>query len=105
MVFAAVLTTTSDDGIRVNVKVGGGLGGVQGEATPVITRWTQHGPTKDIGTFTVPPLAQPTGNILTDRVPVAIEVEYFELDGYSTIELSLEASTQPVEEAPAGKAP
>lgn len=100
-----VLTTTSDDGIRVNVKVGGGLGGVQGEATPVITRWTQHGPTKDIGTFTVPPLAQPTGNILTDRVPVAIEVEYFELDGYSTIELSLEASTQPVEEAPAGKAP
>lgn len=61
------ITTTSDDGVRVLV-----------DGKPVIENWTWHAPTKDEGTFTV----EKDGE-------VAVGVEYFEIDGYSTLELDI----------------
>jgi hypothetical protein len=63
------ITTTSDDGVRVLV-----------DGKPVIENWTWHGPTKNEGTFTV----EKDGE-------VAVGVEYFEIDGYSTLELEISA--------------
>lgn len=65
------LTTRSDDGIRVKIN---------GEQ--VIERWDIHAPTPDDAVFTV-----------NDGTPTRIEVEYFENDGYATLELDL----QPIE--------
>lgn len=61
------ITTTSDDGVRVLV-----------DGKPVIENWTWHAPTKDEGTFTVDKDGE-----------VAVGVEYFEIDGYSTLELDI----------------
>lgn len=61
------ITTTSDDGVRVLV-----------DGKPVIENWTWHAPTKDEGTFTV----EKDGE-------VTVGVEYFEIDGYSTLELDI----------------
>lgn len=61
------VTTTSDDGIRVLV-----------DGKPVIENWTWHGPTKNDGTFTVDKDGE-----------VSVTVEYFEIDGYSTLEFEL----------------
>ncbi len=61
------ITTTSDDGVRVLV-----------DGKPVIENWKWHGPTKDEGTFTVDKDGE-----------VAVGVEYFEIDGYSTLELDI----------------
>lgn len=65
------LTTRSDDGIRVKIN---------GEQ--VIERWDIHAPALDDAVFTV-----------NDGTPTRIEVEYFENDGYATLELDL----QPIE--------
>lgn len=61
------VTTTSDDGIRVLV-----------DGKPIIENWTWHGPTKNDGTFTVDKDGE-----------VNVTVEYFEIDGYSTLEFEL----------------
>lgn len=61
------VTTTSDDGVRVLV-----------DGKPVVENWTWHGPAKDEGTFTVDKDAE-----------VSVTVEYFEIDGYSTLEFEL----------------
>lgn len=61
------ITTTSDDGIRVLV-----------DGKPVVENWTWHGPTKNDGTFTVDKDGE-----------VSVTVEYFEIDGYSTLEFEL----------------
>jgi hypothetical protein len=63
--------TLSDDGVRVLV-----------DGKPVIENWTWHGPTYDEGFF-----VQPTAAV----VPVV--VEYFEIDGYATLRLQIEAAT------------
>lgn len=61
------ITTTSDDGVRVLV-----------DGKAVVENWTWHGPTKNDGTFTV------------DRDgEVTVTVEYFEIDGYSTLEFEI----------------
>lgn len=84
------ITTLSDDGVRVVVRQGGGLGvleaggdaeAARGAATTVIENWTHHAPATDRGTFTVAG-DQPR--------PVVIDVEYFQLDGYAVLELSVE---------------
>lgn len=61
------ITTTSDDGVRVLV-----------DGKPVVENWTWHGPTKNDGTFTVDKDGE-----------VSVTVEYFEIDGYSTLEFEL----------------
>ncbi|MCC6970615.1 MAG: right-handed parallel beta-helix repeat-containing protein [Phycisphaerales bacterium] len=61
------VTTTSDDGVRVLV-----------DGKPVVENWTWHGPTKNEGVFTV----EGDGE-------VGVTVEYFEIDGYSTLEFDL----------------
>ncbi len=61
------VTTTSDDGVRVLV-----------DGKPVVENWTWHGPTKNEGTFTVDKDGE-----------VSVTVEYFEIDGYSTLEFEL----------------
>ena len=62
--------TLSDDGVRVLV-----------DGKPVIENWTWHGPTNDEGVFVQPAAAV---------VPVV--VEYFEIDGYATLRLQIEAA-------------
>lgn len=59
----------SDDGIRVRVA-----------GTPVIENWTWHGPTPNEGFY-----QQPAGS------EVEIVVEHFEIDGFSTLKLTIEA--------------
>ncbi len=82
------LSTLTDDGIRIKVTIGGGLGAQLAPPTTLIDRWDQHGPTRDEATFTVPAgEAHQTG--LATRTPVQIEVEYFEIDGYAVLDLSL----------------
>ncbi|MCC6228618.1 MAG: right-handed parallel beta-helix repeat-containing protein [Phycisphaerales bacterium] len=61
------ISTTSDDGVRVLV-----------DGKPVIENWTWHAPTKNDGTFTV-----------DNDAEVSVTVEYFEIDGYSTLEFEL----------------
>ncbi|MBL8760445.1 MAG: right-handed parallel beta-helix repeat-containing protein [Phycisphaerae bacterium] len=61
------ISTTSDDGVRVLI-----------DGKPVIENWTWHGPTKNQGTFSVD----------QDR-EVDVVVEYFEIDGFATLELDL----------------
>jgi hypothetical protein len=61
-------STLSDDGVRV--KVGG---------KSVIDNWTWHGPTRDTGVFE----QKAPG-------PVEIDVEYFEIDGFATLSLTIE---------------
>lgn len=65
------VTTLSDDGVRVTI-------GKPGD-TPVIENWTHHGPTRDVGIF-----EQAAAG------PVEIMVEYFQLDGFATLEFNLE---------------
>jgi hypothetical protein len=65
------VTTLSDDGVRVTI-------GKPGD-TPVIENWTHHGPTRDVGAF-----EQAAAG------PVEIIVEYFQLDGFATLEFNLE---------------
>ncbi len=61
------ISTLSDDGVRVFVN-----------DAAVIDNWTWHAPTRD------------TANFHTDgTAPTMIRVEHFELDGYSTLELTL----------------
>jgi parallel beta-helix repeat protein len=62
--------TQSDDGIRIVVA-----------GTPVIENWTWHGPTPNEGLF-----QQPTDG------EVEILVEHFEIDGFSTLKLDIEAA-------------
>ncbi len=62
--------TMSDDGIRVLVN-----------GKPVIDNWTWHVPTKDQGFFDQ-----------ADESIVAVVVEYFEIDGFATLQLEIEAA-------------
>lgn len=62
------VSTLSDDGIRVTV------GGRK-----VIENWTWHGPTGDEGTFEQ-----------ASDGDVDLEVEHFEIDGYSVLRLEIE---------------
>ncbi len=64
--------TLSDDGIRV--LVGGKL---------VLENWTWHGPTPDEGTFIQPAAGE-----------VEIVVEHFEIDGFATLKLDIEAAVE-----------
>lgn len=64
-------TTLSDDGVRVLVA-----------GTTVIENWTHHAPTRDSGTFEQPSAAE-----------IELIVEYFQLDGYATLELEIERVT------------
>lgn len=59
--------TLSDDGVRVIV-----------DGQNIIDNWTWHGPTRDTGRL----------NLSMDKT-VEIEVEYFEIDGYATLELKI----------------
>ncbi len=68
--------TISDDGIRVSVISS------TNETQTVIDNWTWHGPTTDEGFFSVG----------QDNELVMIRVLYFEIDGYSTLNLTLEAA-------------
>jgi copper-binding protein NosD len=68
------IRTLSDDGIRVSVVTS------TDQNRTIIDNWTWHGPASDVGSFTV----------ATDNEIVLIRVFYFEIDGYSTLELSLE---------------
>lgn len=61
------ISTLSDDGVRVLV-----------DGKPVVENWTWHAPTRNAGEF------ESTG-----EGPTQITVEHFELDGYSTLEVSL----------------
>jgi len=63
--------TLSDDGVRVLV-----------DGKPVIENWTWHGPTNDEGLYVQPAAAV-----------VPMVVEYFEIDGYATLRLQIEAAT------------
>ncbi len=63
-------TTLSDDGIRVSVN-----------GRKVIENWAWHGPTKDTGNFE----QASTGE-------AEIEVEHFEIDGYSVLQVNVEAA-------------
>ena len=62
-----VVRTRSDDGVRVRVA-----------GQVVLENWTWHGPTEDTAEFSV---AEPG--------IIAIEVEYFELDGYAVLTLEI----------------
>jgi len=68
------IRTLSDDGIRVSVVTS------TDQNRTVIDNWTWHAPATDEGTFTV----------ATDNEIVLIRVFYFEIDGYATLELTLE---------------
>lgn len=61
--------TLSDDGVRVTV-----------DGKPVVENWAWHGPTPNEGIF----------DQMADR-EVQIVVEHFEIDGYSTLKLDIEA--------------
>ncbi len=71
--------TTSDDGIRVKVRTGAGIG-EEGQTQLVIDDWTWHAPKQIDGTFRV------EGATLQ---PVEITVEHFELDGYSVLDVEV----------------
>ncbi|MCC7373040.1 MAG: right-handed parallel beta-helix repeat-containing protein [Verrucomicrobiales bacterium] len=58
----------SDDGIRLRVQ-----------GSTVIENWTWHGPTTDEGTFRQPADGE-----------VTLEIEHFEIDGYSVLRLEIE---------------
>ena len=60
-------TTTSDDGVRVQV-----------DGRPVIENWTWHGPTRDTGKLT----------LAADQT-VEIVVEHFQIDGFAVLDFSL----------------
>ncbi len=60
--------TTSDDGVRVTVG-----------DKPVIDNLTWHVPTRDEGTYDS-----------TTQAPTDIMVEYFEIDGFATLELEIQ---------------
>jgi len=62
--------TLSDDGVRVLV-----------DGQPVIENWTWHGPTNDEGVF-----------VQAAAAVVQVVVEYFEIDGYATLRLEIEAT-------------
>ncbi|MBL8800752.1 MAG: right-handed parallel beta-helix repeat-containing protein [Planctomycetes bacterium] len=62
------VTTHSDDGVRVRI-----------DGATLLENWTHHGPTRDQAQF----------EVAATRV-VAIEVEYFELDGHAVLEFALE---------------
>lgn len=79
------VTTVSDDGIRVII-------GDPGDK-PVIENWTQHAPTRDVGTFDQAAAG-----------PVGITVEYFQLDGLATLEFGLE-KVEPSPEPASAPAP
>ncbi|MGH7132854.1 MAG: NosD domain-containing protein [Phycisphaerales bacterium] len=74
------IKTLSDDGVRVEVTTGGGIGG-KPETRTVIDNWTHHGPTSDSGEFTI------EGEGATVAV---IDVEYFQLDGFAVLKLEIE---------------
>jgi tetratricopeptide (TPR) repeat protein len=65
-----LLRTTSDDGVRVRVN-----------EKVVLENWAWHGPTIDEAVFEV-----------SGEGPVVVEVEHFEIDGYSTLTVELEPS-------------
>ncbi|MCC6950939.1 MAG: right-handed parallel beta-helix repeat-containing protein [Phycisphaerales bacterium] len=69
---AWTVRTTSDDGVRVRVRIDGA------EPRTVIEDWTHHAPAQDSGTFDLPSDAR-----------VQIEVEYFQLDGHAVLRLEL----------------
>lgn len=58
----------SDDGLRLRVQ-----------GSTVIENWTWHGPTADEGTFRQPADGE-----------VTLEIEHFEIDGYSVLRLEIE---------------
>lgn len=58
----------SDDGVRVMVN-----------SKPVIENWTWHVPTKNEGVF-----------VQADESIVPVVVEYFEIDGFVTLQLEIE---------------
>lgn len=60
--------TMSDDGVRVMVN-----------SKPVIENWTWHVPTKNEGVF-----------VQADESIVPVVVEYFEIDGFVTLQLEIE---------------
>ncbi|MDX2146409.1 MAG: right-handed parallel beta-helix repeat-containing protein [Planctomycetota bacterium] len=61
-------STLSDDGVRLLV----------GDKV-VLENWTHHGPTRDTGTLT-----------LEQEQELDVLLEYFEIDGYATLELTVE---------------
>jgi parallel beta-helix repeat protein len=63
-----VVRTFSDDGVRVRV-----------DGRTILENWTWHGPTEDTGRF-----------VQTSAGIVTIEVEHFEIDGYSVFRLEIE---------------
>jgi len=97
------IVTNSDDGIRVQVRQSGAVGPA-GSTQTVIDNWTHHGPTTDRGEFVVgEPGDGKSVNAdgkgdggAADRIPSEITVEYFELDGFATLEFGLEPVTTPI---------
>lgn len=69
---AWTVRTTSDDGVRVRVRID------DGEPRTVLENWTHHAPAQDSGSFD-----------LTAPARVRIEVEYFQLDGHAVLRLEL----------------
>lgn len=65
------VATHSDDGVRVRI-----------DGATLLENWTHHGPTRDQAQF----------EVAATRV-VAIEVEYFELDGHAVLEFALEPAS------------
>ena len=81
--------TLSDDGIRIWATTGGGLAAAAEPGpvrTVVLENWTNHSPATDTGIITVPGERTPTAA----AVPVLIELEYFQGNGYAVLEFSLE---------------
>jgi|GEM_PF-6540686 len=79
----------SDDGIRIWATTGGGLAAAAEPGpvrTVVLDNWTNHSPATDTGIITVPGERTPTAA----AVPVLIELEYFQGNGYAVLEFSLE---------------
>ena len=66
-------TTLSDDGVRIQI----------GDKT-IIENWTHHAPERNEAVFTQ-----------AETAPVDITVEYFQLDGHATFELSIEKISVP----------
>jgi len=67
-------TTTSDDGVRVQV-----------DGRPIIENWAWHGPTRDTGKLTLE----------ADRT-VEIVVEHFQIDGFAVLEFALARQAEAV---------
>ena len=83
------LTSLSDDGVRASISIGGGIGVEPAAPKRIIDRWTLHGPTRDQAVFTVPATSKDATG-LAARTPVLFEIEYFEIDGYAKLGVSLE---------------